>query len=1051
MPGANHRPTRLHIPHVPGAIDRPRLLESLQSARERRLTLVSAPPGYGKTTLVAQYVQGVSLPVAWHTIEDHERDVPLLDAHARATLEALVPGIRELPPAQSHPSHELAALIANHLRRILTDDILYVIDDLHELEGAPDAEVWLRTLVMLAPPAFHLILISRAIPDLPFVEMLAHGEVLAIGQEQLQFDEEDTAALARSLHDTHWTEDEVAALTARLQGWPAGIRLALQPLPEAVSAAILGEGAGPEALFAQLARQTLETQLPGLRGFLLAASTLRRISPEICTDALGLADSDIWLNTAWNNQLFIFRAGHDYVLHILFRSFLQEELRRQDPSKFSQFHRRAAQWFEGRDEIEEAFTHYLAAGDHHQVVDISERVALSYYGQGKLETLLRWRSQMESAHMVSPRLSYACAIIYGDRYEYDRAEAELVNVGSVMGAVAEVQHAFLDQQRGRHKEVIASASHLLELSSNARPLHARALRIVGVSYLLLGDATQAAQYLESSVALYRASGGASHVSHALQDLQVAYTRLGRLDDAGRCLQEVVALRRSLGGAGALALALNNLGYYYHQRGDYGQALATYHEGLSAIAQIQDRRAESYLRWSLGDLLRDLGSLDDALGLYSRALDLTSVDDEPRLYCSILVSAAALYRWQQRIHQAISAAEQALAVAQKYNLGFERALARANLWTARAVLDLADEALNELEQAVQELEEQGAWYEILGVLIMRAAVCLLRGDASGAEHTLRQACETAREVGSAQPLVAELFHTPSLGMWLESQPALLGTCLGEELAHLRDMQKAVRLPGHREEPSPLTSQPVYSLRILTLGSEAVLRNGQAVPVSQWRGALNRELFLYLLFHGAQTREAICAMLWPEADEKQARDSFHTALYQMRQAVGKEVIVFENNGYHLNPSINLWCDAFELERLVHDARLLPSHDARTEDLWRKAVALYLGDFLPSVDATWALSSREVMRDDFIEALAGLGECARARRDWPGAIAYYRQALDVDPFREDLHRAIMTCYAIDMGQKKPALDQFESLRKLLEQELGVPPSEDTLSLASQLFWQQ
>jgi DNA-binding SARP family transcriptional activator len=194
-----------------------------------------------------------------------------------------------------------------------------------------------------------------------------------------------------------------------------------------------------------------------------------------------------------------------------------------------------------------------------------------------------------------------------------------------------------------------------------------------------------------------------------------------------------------------------------------------------------------------------------------------------------------------------------------------------------------------------------------------------------------------------------------------------------------------------------------------------------------------------------------MLWPEADEKQARDSFHTALYQMRQAVGKEVIVFENNGYHLNPSINLWCDAFELERLVHDARLLPSHDARTEDLWRKAVALYLGDFLPSVDATWALSSREVMRDDFIEALAGLGECARARRDWPGAIAYYRQALDVDPFREDLHRAIMTCYAIDMGQKKPALDQFESLRKLLEQELGVPPSEDTLRLASQLFWQQ
>jgi len=1012
------------------------------------LTLVSAPPGYGKTTLVAQYARSVGVPVTWHTLEEHERDVPLLDARARATLEEVAPGTADLPPAQGRPAHELAAILANHLRHALTGDILYVLDDLHELEGAPDAEAWLRTLVTLAPPACHLILISRAIPDLPFVEMLARGDVLAVGQEQLEFSEEDTAALARSLHEADWSQAEIAALTARLDGWPAGIRLALEPLPQTVSVAILGEDAGPEALFAQLAKQTLQTQLPGLRDFLLAASTLRRLNPEVCAEALGLADSDLWLNTAWNNRLFIARAERDFILHALFRDFLQGELKRQDPARFAELHRRAAQWFQDRDEIEEAFAHYLAGGDRSHAARISEQVALSYYGQGKQETLLRWRAQLEAAQTVSPRLSYACAIIYGDRYEYDRAEEELAKVGSVMGAVAEVQRAFLNQQRGRHTEVIASADRLLELSLETPSLRARVLRIIGFSYVLLGDAVRGADYLESSISLYRQSGDASNTSHALQDLQVAYTRLGRLDDAGRCLQEVVALRRSLGGAGALALALNNLGYYYHQRSDYEQALATYQEGLSAIAQIQDRRAESYLRWSLGDLLRDLGNFDAALGLYSRALDLTSVSHEPRLRCSILVSAAALYRWRRKVHQAVATAEQAHAIAQEYRLGFERALASANLWAARAVLDLAGEALTQLDRVLDELHAQGARYEMLGVLTMRSAVCLLSGDLAGAEHSLHQACDMAHEVGSAQPVAAEIFHTPALSEWVAAHPALLGTYLQGELSQLRKARDTAQLPAPSEEPSPLISAPVYSLRVLTLGQETVLRNGQALSASQWRGALNRELFLYLLFHGAQTREAICLMFWPEADEKQARDSFHTALYQMRQAVGKEAIIFENNGYHLNPSINLWCDAFELERLVHSARPLPSRDARTEDLWRRAAALYLGDFLPSIDAKWVLFYREKMRDYFIEALAGLGECARARRDWPSAIAYYKQALDVDPFREDLHRKIMTCYAVDMGQRKPALDQYEALTRLLEQELGLPPSEDTLSLASQLF---
>ena len=125
-----------------------------------------------------------------------------------------------------------------------------------------------------------------------------------------------------------------------------------------------------------------------------------------------------------------------------------------------------------------------------------------------------------------------------------------------------------------------------------------------------------------------------------------------------------------------------------------------------------------------------------------------------------------------------------------------------------------------------------------------------------------------------------------------------------------------------------------------------------------------------------------------------------------------------GCLVNPDIDLWCDAQEMETLTQQARLLPSRDARTEDMWRRAVELYQGDFLPSWDAEWVIYRREDLLEAYIEALIGLGNCARARNDLREALATYRRALDADPYREDVHRAIMICYA-ESGEKKQVLD--------------------------------
>src|SRR5258708_30987095 len=152
-----------------GLIDRPRLLDKLQGVSAYKLTLISAPPGYGKPTLAAQFVRQASLPTAWHTIEERERDVPDLQAHSISALSQVVPGIQALSSRQGYAADDLAVFVTDCVRANVADEFIYVIDDVHLLAGSPTPEVSLNTLVAHFAPPRPPVFIHRPLPDLsPF-------------------------------------------------------------------------------------------------------------------------------------------------------------------------------------------------------------------------------------------------------------------------------------------------------------------------------------------------------------------------------------------------------------------------------------------------------------------------------------------------------------------------------------------------------------------------------------------------------------------------------------------------------------------------------------------------------------------------------------------------------------------------------------------------------------------------------------------------------------------------------------------------------------------
>ncbi len=1044
LPSAGHKAQ----PHrISGIISRRRLLEKLEAVWEHKLTLISAPPGYGKTTLVAQFARHPPFPVAWHTVEERERDVPNLSAHSIAVLKQIVPAVQNLPPTYGYESSELAVLLTEAMRT--AGRFAYIIDDVQLLAGSPAAEAWLRTLVDKLPPTVNLILLSRILPDLPLAEMIARREVLAIGQHELRFTSEEIKQLpGASLYGT-----DADALADRLEGWPAGIVLALHPLPSDLERAMLSGGEGPEALFDALADLMLQSQPPDLRDFLLASSTLPRMTPELCSAALRIPNSGEWLAEAQTRGLFLTRTSGGLVYHRLFRSFLQRRLKDSSPDLFGYLHSRAGQWFEEQNLIDEAIDHFLEARATGRAAALAEKVAQSYFALGKVETLLNWGVRLGRAGASVPRLYHTCAMIHTDRYEYGSALAELEDAEAQFAArddqigLVEVhlQSALIKLQRGEYRDAVDVASELVPRLSPNNPgldrLRARAMSTMGMALLFLGEITEAATHLEEALPLYRADGNAYALSQILQDMEIAYNRLGRFDEAVACLQEVVALRRSLGGSAALALALNNLGYHYHLQGDYAQALAIFQEGLTVADRASNRRAESYLRWSLGDLQRDRSAFEDAQKNYNRALE-SNGGSEPHLRCAILISLSKLLRWQGEIEGAKAKAEEAVALAQAHDIAHERALAQAALWIARAQLGQFEDAAHGLARLAEHFGTHNSLIELTQVLGLQAHVALLSGDTAIASQILMQAVGVGQNRRSIQTLIAEIGHAPALEALVTEHPARFEPLM-RGLKQLRDAQPKEQVSASvgRGESGKYT----YTLRIWTLGQESIVRDVEHIPVAEWTTA--REVFLYLLFNGRQSRERISLVFWPENSTRRVRSNFHTTLYRIRQALGENVITFQDGLYLVNPDLDLWCDATQFEQLTVQARLLSSGDAHTEDMLRRAVELYRGEFLPSLDAEWVVPRRESLQEAYIEALISLGKCKRARHDNKGALEALRQALEVDPYREDAHRCIMECY-FDLGEKKRIVDHLQGLRIRLRKDLAIEPSEETLTHAARLM---
>jgi len=417
--------TKTEIPRLRGGlVARDGLVRALMAEPRPRLTLVSAPAGSGKTTVVVQWLTAPQerRACAWLSLDREDNDPVRFWGGVIAALRRVRPGVGERARGALHaPGTGLTTvvlpLLVNDLARLDAPMVL-VLDDLHVVTSEQALHA-LAFLVDRAPPTLHLAITTRADPPLPLARLRARGELLEVRAADLRFNDSEATALLGNL-GLDLVAGEVAELQLRTEGWAAGLQLAglsLRSRPATSDRVAVLRG-GAAHIVEYLTEEVLDAQEPATRAFLLQTSVLERVSGELCdavVDGTGSADRLEALDAA---NLFLVALDSDrewFRYHHLFRDVLRRRLRREQGHLEEVLHRRAAAWLTAHGMPAEAIRHALA-GDSGAAAELIAQHWRTFFNDGELATVSDWLARLPPDTVaIDARLWLAKAWIALDR------------------------------------------------------------------------------------------------------------------------------------------------------------------------------------------------------------------------------------------------------------------------------------------------------------------------------------------------------------------------------------------------------------------------------------------------------------------------------------------------------------------------------------------------------------------------------------------------------------------------------------------------------------
>ena len=423
--------TKLYVPRPRRSlVARPRLSGRLSRGSDARLTLISAPAGFGKTTLLTAWLAAVATDnrsVAWLSLDESDRQPATFWTYVITALQTAVPGIGAdvLPLLQSAqpPIETVLAAVLNELAAT-PNDVDLVLDDYHLVDG-PDLRDGMTFLLEHLPPHVHLVISSRADPLLPLARLRARGELVEVRAADLRFTPDEVATYLNDVIGLDLTPDDIAALEGRTEGWIAALQLAALSMQGRtdIGAFIAGFAGDDRYIVDYLVEEVLARQTEQVRTFLLRTCLLDRLNGPLCDAVTGEPGGKATLEALDRANLFLVPLDdnrHWYRYHHLFADMLQAHLGDERPDEVTDLHRRASQWYDQNGQPAPAIRHAVAAGDIERAADLVE-LAIPALQRNRQEATIRgWLDAIpDEVVRMRPVLAvgFVAALMAGNEFE----------------------------------------------------------------------------------------------------------------------------------------------------------------------------------------------------------------------------------------------------------------------------------------------------------------------------------------------------------------------------------------------------------------------------------------------------------------------------------------------------------------------------------------------------------------------------------------------------------------------------------------------------------
>ena len=1075
MPQSAFLQTKFLVPRKnPGWLTRPRLLKQLDDNASKRMILVSAPAGYGKTTLLSDFANSEEINFAWYQLDAMDNDPSVFLGYLvetfRRTLQvdntqksmpfgsATLALLENLEEEQVGYQHILIVLI-NELLEIIGNHWALVLDDYHLITNLAVHQM-VDYLLENAPPDLLFIISSRVTPPLRLAHLRARGMLAELRSEDLRFTSQEIEAWFR-IQTTEISDKSLQLLDEKTHGWAAALQIVLSSIKrqdiESTEQFIAGISGAHRFIYDYLAEEVFRRLPSDWQEFLLATSVLEKMNDEICNALLNREDSSEILEDLERSNLCLTNTTKHskwFYYHQLLREFLLGKLHHERPEYLLELENKAGKWFETHAEWDLSFSHYILAHQQEYAARVLERFARDFVEHGRVEVIHSYLSELDEDNLrTHPEL--------------------LLQHGNVLRRLGEADPAIDNYENARW---------VFERYGNRAGICRALTRLAEINYFR-GHYRRARELATEALQQATIEDHAER-SRALMSLAKSVGFLVGMDAGHSLAEQAVEEARQAGNLVSPTIKANllqSLGQICWWHGDPQGAIHHCEEALQVIsdhlspiaAKAYITLVSPYLYWC---------DLEKALQYAEQGLDITQtlhlVELMPSAYA---VLGNVLTRMGEKV-RAENSLRQAVELAQRLGIAsYERFMATGYLAYNLARQKRLDEARQFVENTLWSYTGNLDTYDVYVCQSVLADIALEKNNLSEAENLYRALIQTGVKHQFRIPLAMVYFGLAYI--YLVGDRKQEGLDYAIKSLNLIEKTRTFQLYLDQGERSQVVCQALlesgyestFIRRVLdnlqkergtsiqvsaikrkgivvkTLGSFHVFINDEEITQERWVSSKARDLLAYFItFRGERILvDRVFDALWRDTSGR-GKTAFHTALSRLRKALRGEERTLK---YILVESSEYWLDTarFDLDVDEFDAALVQTRTASSKDLaaqwYQRAIDLYNGEYLANLYYDWVFPEQRRLASSHLNALLSLSDIQASRGIYSQAIELLQETIKIDPYLEDAYCRLMKAYA-KMNKRTEIIRHYQLLEQHLQDELGVPPMLSTQKLYKHLI---